>query len=70
MPLVYLIFIHWMVIYPTAAWGPFIKSPNNFLGTESCFMFAFKINVSIKKYFENDAMKLSDELNKAKLTDL
>ena len=56
-----------MVIYPTGARGPFLESPNNFLGMESCFMFAmfaFKIKVLIIKYFENDAMKLSVKQSK------
>ena len=62
-----MVFIHWMVIYPTGARGPFLESPNNFLGMESCFMFAmfaFKIKVLIIKYFENDAMKLSVKQSK------
>ena len=59
-----------MVIYPTAAWGPFLESPNNILGTQSCFMFAMfasKIKVSVIKYFE---MQWNYQLNKAKMTDL
>ena len=66
--IVSLIIIHWMVIYQTAAWGPFLESPDNFLGTESCFMFAFKINVSIIKYLK--MMQWNYQLSKANLTDL
>jgi len=51
--------------------GPFLERPVNFLGMESCFMFAmfaFKIKVSIIKYLK--MMQWNYQLNKAKLTDL
>ena len=32
---------------PNKTWGLFLQSPGNFSGPESCFVFAFKIKVSI-----------------------